>query len=59
LDTIKQAMELMKLKNEALSTQGMTAHSGLFLQTMQLKQSFVDKASSPIGQTSMHILHLV
>ncbi len=49
----------MELNKEALSVHGMTAQPGLFLQTIQFEQSFADKASSPIGQTSTHILHPV
>ncbi len=52
-------MELMELRKEDLSAHGITRQLGLFLQTMQFEQSFADKARFPIGQTSMHILHLL
>jgi len=52
-------IELMEFRKEARSADGTTEQDGLFLQTIQFEQSFAYKASSPIGQTSTHILHPV
>ncbi len=49
----------MEFRKEALSVDGVSMQPGLFLQTIQFEQSYTDRARSPIGQTSMHILHSV